>query len=147
MRKRIKKVLICLCVFSFHVIGSEKVSASSISVISDTIPCVGSSNIKSAASNLTLSNSGSATIRADLFGKLGSTTKITAIIKLQRYNKTEKKWKLVKSWEKTANKYNLSFSKVYQLSKNGKYRARVIANIWNGSTSEKVIKNSTTKTY
>ncbi len=90
-----------------------------------------SSNVTGSSAGLSISSGGKASVSAGVTAKLG-TSKIEAVVKLQKYNKSTDSWEKVKKWEETVNSTLYSADKSYSLSSHGTYRVKLTAKVWNG---------------
>ena len=105
-----------------------------------------SSNVTSSGAGLSISSSGKAGVSANVSAKLG-TSKIEAVVKLQKYNKSTGSWEKAKKWEETVNSFLYSADKSYSLSSHGTYRVKLTAKVWNGGVAETVTEISAQKVY
>ena len=105
-----------------------------------------SSNVTSSKAELSISSGGKASVSASVFAVIG-TSKIEAVVKLQKYNKSKDSWEKVKKWEETVNSLAYSANKSYSLSSHGTYRVKLTAKVWNGGVAETVTVTSTQKVY
>lgn len=103
------------------------------------IPCVKFENTTSVSVDCSITKSGITTVKSETIGKFGKTTKIVVTLGLQKYNSSKKIWSTIKTWSKTGDgATSLTLKKQYQLTSSGKYRGKLVAKVWNGSSCETV---------
>ena len=101
--------------------------------------------------NLSISDTGKATVKLTCKGETGVTTKITAVSYLQR--KVGLIWVKVdngldgKKWNDTVNGVNLIKTHTLQLEKTGSYRAKVEYTVYGSGGSADVIEKTVTAEY
>ena len=99
----------------------------------------------SADASLSISSSGVATAKGFIIGILGTTTKTTVHLYLQRYEDGE--WVDVDDWLVSNDSVTTSVAKSKQVEKGYKYRAKASCYAYCGSDYERVIRYSSEITY
>lgn len=102
------------------------------------------SNYKSATVNLNIQN-GTATIRGNLTGINGVTTKATVHLYLQQYSNDE--WKDYADWLASDTGVDCVVVKTISVPKGYKYRAKASCYAYNGAKSEHITKYSSQISY
>lgn len=145
VKQKIKKLMIGTILCCTVLCSGKQTEAF---VTGDISPGISVMSINTASSNLAIniSNYGVAKISAGVAGKFG-TSKISMTVKLQKYDKPTKKWKNIKIWEQTQSGSFSSFSKSYQLTQRGSYRAKLFATVWKNGNSETISFVTNTKYY
>lgn len=145
VKQKIKKLMIGTVLCCTILCSGKQTEAF---VTGDVSPGISVMSINTASSNLAIniSSKGVTKISAGVAGKFG-TSKISMNIKLQKYDKATKKWKNVKIWEQTQSGSFSSFSKSYQLTQHGSYRAKLLATVWKNGNSETISFATEKKSY
>ena len=94
----------------------------------------------SAKASLTISSSGKAEVTGKIVGILGTTTKTTVHLYLQRYEDGE--WVDVGDWILSQNTVSTTLTETKSVDKGYKYRAKASCYAYSGSDYERVIKYS-----
>lgn len=102
--------------------------------------------ISNARVGFSISTDGTANMSAGVVGR-AKTSKIVMKIKLQKYNSSTKAWKDVKTWNKESAVAAISFSKDYALGSKGRYRCKMIANVYCNGVEETITKTSSDVKY
>ena len=141
----LKKPIICAALVAAFL--AQPVCAQAAGRNPDSPPIlVMSSNVSSSVAGLSISSDGKASVSASVIARIGI-SKIEAVVKLQKYNKSTDSWEKVKKWEETVNSPSYSVDKSYSLSSHGTYRVKLTAKVWNGGVAETVTKTSAQKVY
>ena len=98
-----------------------------------------------ASATLSISSSGVATAKGSIVGILGTTTKTTVHLYLQRYEDGE--WVDVDDWILSQNTVSSTLTETESVDKGYKYRAKASCYAYSGSDYERVIKYSSEMTY
>ena len=98
-----------------------------------------------ASATLSISSSGVATAKGSIVGILGTTTKTTVHLYLQRYEDGE--WVDVDDWILSQNTVSSTLTETKSVDKGYKYRAKASCYAYSGSDYERVIKYSSEMTY
>ena len=98
-----------------------------------------------ATANLSISSAGKATATGTISGLVGTTTKTTVHLYLQKYENGE--WVDVEDWVESNETVNTSLTKTKSALARGKYRAKASCYAYSGSDYERVIKYSSEVTY
>lgn len=99
----------------------------------------------SADASLSISSSGVATAKGFIIGILGTTTKTTVHLYLQRYEDGE--WVDVDDWTLSQNTVSTTLTETKSVDKGYKYRAKASCYAYSGSDYERVIKYSSEISY
>ena len=98
-----------------------------------------------ANATLSISSSGVATAKGSIIGILGTTTKTTVHLYLQRYEDGE--WVDVDDWLLSQNAVSTTLTETKSVDRGYKYRAKASCYAYSGSDYERVIKYSSEVTY
>ena len=146
MFKKIKQVtMIIALVAAFSSHNERNVSAESISSANLEVPVLKSVCTTSAKCSLVILD-GAAKLSGSVIGKLG-TSQISSKLMLQRYETQQKKWISVKVWSTTSKSSRSSLTKTYSLSKKGKYRCKLSADVVCNGKKEALALTSQSKQY
>ena len=98
-----------------------------------------------ASATLSISSSGVATAKGSIVGILGTTTKTTVHLYLQRYEDGE--WVDVDDWILSQNTVSSTLTETKSVDKGYKYRAKASCYAYSGSDYERVIRYSSEIMY
>ena len=98
-----------------------------------------------ASATLSISSSGVATAKGSIIGILGTTTKTTVHLYLQRYEDGE--WVDVDDWTLSQNTVSTTLAETKSVDRGYKYRAKASCYAYSGSDYERVIKYSSEISY
>ena len=99
----------------------------------------------SESASLTISSSGVATSTGKITGKVGTTTKTTVHLYLQRYENGE--WVDVDDWILSQNTVSTTLTETKSVGRGYKYRAKASCYAYSGSDYERVIRYSSEINY
>ncbi len=100
---------------------------------------------RSASASLEVEKDGMASLKGNINGISGITTKTTVHLYLQRYK--DGVWEDVDDWLSTGETVNRSLTKTKQVTKGYKYRAKASCYAYSGTKYEHVTKYSDTVSY
>ena len=146
MLSKFKRIIVLVVAFVLVAFSADNAYAVSDERIVPGIQPVGSTYISNARASLTISSGGVAKPAVAIIGKAG-TTKVTATMKLQRYDIHANVWADVKTWNGSSNSSALTMNKSYSLPRKGSYRCWVTARVYYNSNSETVTTHSGSVEY
>ena len=135
--KRTITVLLVICVLLF-----SSVTFASASICDSIVPMA--ENYTDVDVRLDIA-SGEAKLTSIMYGKIGTTTKVTIHLYLQQYK--DGKWIDYDDWIKSVNSVKCSLSETVSVPKGYTYRAKASCYAYAGSKSEHVIKYSSEGKY
>lgn len=139
MRRKVKFIFAVLCI---SMVGSYSTVFADVN--KEPTYDLYAANYLSASASISVSN-GTATCAGKIKGIIGTTTKTSVYLYLQKY--TNGTWVNVADWASSGNTVNRTLSQTKSVSKGYKYRSKAVCYAYAGTKSEKVIKYSNTVSY
>lgn len=117
----------------------------SAAVIDDNVDDPMASNYRTATASLSISDSGTATMKGVITGIQGRTTKLSCHLYLQKYSGS--KWTSIKDWSDSKEAASYALKKTKSVTKGYKYRTKAVFKAYAGSNAEKVTRYSSAVKY